>query len=80
MEEKRFEDKTMEEIHDDVLKKKQHAMNRVMKIRKYQLLFFSVAGIFYLAVYRNFLHPKSIMNSVLYHNALSLANRSKIVQ
>ena len=45
-------------------------MGRMIKIRKWQFLGFSMLGIFYMLVYRKFLHPKSIMNSVLYHNAL----------
>ena len=47
-------------------------MGRMMKIRKYQFLAFSAAGAFYFIVYRQFLHPKSILNSVLYHNTLKL--------
>ena len=67
---KRFEDKTKEEIDSDIHKKRQKQMNKMIQTRKYQFLFFTIVGVFYMLVYRRFLHPKSIMNSVLYHNAL----------
>ena len=37
-------------------------------------------GIFYLMVYRKFLHPKSIVNSVVYHNALRTATANPAVK
>lgn len=67
---KRFEDMTKEEINEEVIKKRQTNMNKMMKIRKYQFLGFTGIGFFYFFIYRKFLHPKSVMNSVLYHNAL----------
>jgi hypothetical protein len=71
---KRFEDKTKEEIRDETHKKKQQQMSKLLSVRKWQLCFFTFCGGFYFFVYRQFLCPKSIMNSVLYHNAVRRAN------
>ena len=67
---KRFEDLTQEEILDDIHKKRQHQMKHMLKVRKYQFIGLTMCGIFYFMVYRNFLHPKSIINSVVYNNAV----------
>lgn len=77
---KRFGDKTMEEIDDEMMKKRHQLMNRNIKIRKWQFLGFTMAGCFYMLIYRRFLHPKSIMNSVLYHNALNVATKNLTVR
>jgi hypothetical protein len=53
-----------------MLKKRQQNMGQMLKIRKYQFICLTMAGVFYMMVYRKYLHPKSIMNSVLYHNSL----------
>lgn len=63
-----------------MMKKRHQQMNRLIKIRKWQFLGFTMAGCFYMLVYRRFLHPKSIMNSVLYHNALSVATKNLTVR
>ena len=52
----------------------------MIKIRKYQLFGFSGLGLFYFFVYRKYLHPKSIMNSVVYHNALKFIDHSAQVK
>ncbi len=54
-------------------------MNHMLKIRKHQFVAFIGLGFFYTFIYRRFLHPKSIMNSVLYHNAMKFANQSAVV-
>jgi len=55
-------------------------MNKMMKIRKYQFLGFTGIGFFYFFIYRKFLHPKSVMNSVLYHNALKYIKINSVVK
>ena len=45
-------------------------MNKLIQMRKYQLIGITFAAFFYFFIYRRFFHPKSIMNSVVYHNAL----------
>jgi hypothetical protein len=45
-----------------------------MRIRKYQFMGFAVLGFFYFFIYRKFLHPKSIMGGVLYHDAIKMIN------
>jgi len=79
LEVKRYEDKTQEEISSDMQKKRKQQMNHMMKIRKYQLGAITAIGCFYLLVYRRFLHPKSIFNSVLYHNAMKHIENSNSV-
>lgn len=55
-------------------------MSAILKVRNWQFISFSVIGLFYMLIYRRFLHPKSIMNSVLYHNALDLVNMNPMIQ
>lgn len=46
------------------------------KIRYYQFGGIVGAGFFYLFVYRRFLHPKSITNSVVYNQVVNFAKAS----
>lgn len=55
-------------------------MRKLMKVRKYQLFGFTGLALFYFFVYRKFLHPKSVMNSVAYHNAVKFINHSHQVR
>ena len=71
---------TSEELSEEMVKKRQRQMNHMLKIRKWQFIGFTVLGVFYMLVYRRFLHPKSITNSVLYHNALKFVNASSQVK
>jgi len=64
---KRFEDKTKEEIDQDKKMKNKQRIERMMKIRTYQFGGMGVLIFFYMFVYRKFLHPKPVMNSVVYH-------------
>ena len=69
---KRFEDKTKAEINQEMIKKRQQRMNQMIQTRKYQMVGFSLIGFFYFFIYRIYLNPKPIYNSVLYHNSLKL--------
>lgn len=63
---RRFEDMTGEEIQNAMRKRRTKQHKELIRTRKYQLIFFSLTGIFYLAIYRKFLHPKTILNSSLH--------------
>jgi hypothetical protein len=71
---------TREEINEDMIKKRQKQMGKMISTRKYQFLILMGFGFFYFFIYRKFLHPKSVMNSVLYHNALKYVKINKTVQ
>lgn len=75
---KKFEDMTREELNASMKKRRKDQQQRQLKIRKYQFLAFAGLGMFYM-VYRQFLHPKSIMNSVLYNNAIKYIESNKTV-
>ena len=55
-------------------------MNRMISIRKYQFIGFIFAGFFYFYVYRKFLFPKTIMNSVVYHNSVKFIDINPTVK
>lgn len=48
-----------------------------IKIRTYQFTAIAGAMFFYLFVYRRFLHPTSITNSVVYNQAISFVKQNK---
>lgn len=73
---KRFEDKTSEEIDQEVMRKRKKQFAKMVKIRYYQFGFILFAGFFYLFVYRRFLQPKSIQNSVVYHQVVNFAKEN----
>jgi len=64
---KRFEDKTSEEIQQDMQRKRKQQFGKLVKFRTYQFGSIAVLLFGYLFVYRRFLHPKSVANSVLYN-------------
>lgn len=64
---KRFEDKTQEEIEQDVMRKRKKQYAKLGKIRFYQIGCILLFGFAYLFVYRPYLKPKAIQNSVVYH-------------
>ena len=78
-ESKRFEDKTAEELQEDVLAKRNLAMSRMATTRKWQFAILAGSLGFYFMAYRQFLQPKKIMNSVLYNDALRYLRANKKV-
>ena len=64
---KRFEDKTQEEIEQDQIRKRKQQFGKLVRFRTYQFGGIAVLAFGYLFVYRRFLHPKSITNSVIYN-------------
>ncbi len=65
----RFEDKTKEEIKEDIKRKRKKQYGRLVKLRTRQLMFVGFLFFFYIFVYRRFA-PKSIMNSAIYHQTV----------
>lgn len=74
---KRYEDKTQEEIHEDQVRKRKQQFGKLIKFRTYQMAGIAGALFFYLFVYRRFLHPKSITNSVVYNQAISFVKKNQ---
>lgn len=63
----RFEDKTSEEISNDIKKKRRVQMSKLNQIRTYQLFIMVGVAFGYLFVYRRFFATKSVMNSAIYN-------------
>lgn len=76
---KKFEDMTKEELNTSMKKRRKDQQQKQLRIRKYQFFTFAGLGLFYMVIYRQFLHPKSIMNSVVYNNAIKYIESNKIV-
>ena len=74
---KRYEDKTQEEIHQDMIQKRRKQINSNIKIRKYQFLGMTVLGFFYIFAFRPYLAPKPVYGSVLYFNAVRFIKNNK---
>jgi len=77
---KRFEDKTSEEIQDDMKRKRNKQFQAMAKLRKYQMITLVTCATFYWFGYRQFLQPRSIHNGVVYHQALRYLRKHKKVQ
>ena len=73
---KRFEDKTQEEIDQDMIRKRKQQFSRLVQYRTYQFGAIAFGMFMYLFVYRQFLHPKSIANSAIYNQAVAFINQS----
>ena len=78
-EEKRYEEMTSEELHKAMKKKRQQQMNKQLTIRKYQFVGFTAIGIFYMMIYRQFLHPKTVYGNTMYSDAVRYIQANKIV-
>ena len=55
-------------------------MHKMMNIRKWQFIGFTSLGLFYFFVYRSYLCPKKVTNSVLYHNAVNYVKANNQVR
>lgn len=51
----------------------------MFQMRKYQFVGFTALGFFYFFVYRMYLNPSPIYNSVLYHNSVKLIKNNPVV-
>ncbi|CAI2372594.1 unnamed protein product [Moneuplotes crassus] len=76
---KRFEDKTSEEIEEDIKAKRRKQFQTMTKVRKYQFMFFFGALIGYILLWPR-ISPKPILNSTMYHYAVDLIQKNKFVK
>ena len=76
---KRMEDKTQEEIADDMRHKRRKQFQNMNTIRKYQFTFFFGALLFYVFAWKH-IAPKPVLNSLVYHQAIDLLKKNKVVQ
>ena len=76
---KRFEDKTPEEVLEDIKHRRRKQFQQMNKIRKYQFMFFTGAFVFYFLVWRRF-RPKPVLDSLVYHQAIEILKKSKNVE
>ena len=79
VQQKKYEDMTREELDAAMRKRRKDQVQKQHRIRKYQFFTFAGLGLFYMVIYRQFLHPKSIMNSVLYNNAVKYIENNPTV-
>lgn len=64
---KLYEDKTQEEIERERKFRQRQRMEKIMRVRTYQFGGIGVLAFMYIFVYRKFMHPKPVLNSVVYH-------------
>lgn len=73
----RFEDKTSEEIAQDIRKKRRIQMQKLNQIRTWQFVGMVGLAFFYLFVYRRFFSKKSVMNSAIYHQTVNFLKQNQ---
>lgn len=76
---KRFEDKSTEEIEDDVKHKRRTQFQTMTKVRKYQFFVLFGCIMFYVLLWKR-IAPKPILGSTIYNQALEVIRKSKLVQ
>jgi len=76
----RFEDKTEEEVAKEKRIRSRQRIEKMMRIRTYQFGGLGVVAFFYFFVYRKFLAPRPVMNSVVYHQAISFIKQNQKCQ
>lgn len=67
----RFEDKTQEEVQEDIKRRRRVQYSKMVKFRTYQLGSMTVIAFLYIFVYRKMFAPKSVMNSAIYHQTIN---------
>ena len=77
---KRYADKTKEELDQEQQRKRKAQLNKLTKIRVYQMGFFASALFGYFYVYRRFLMPKKVYQSHSYVQACDYLTGHKMVQ
>lgn len=76
---KRFEDKTQEEIIEDIKHRRRKQFQQMNKVRKYQFMAFTGILVLYFLVWRRFA-PKPVINSLVYHQAIEILKKNTIVE
>lgn len=76
---KRFEDKTQEEINEDIKHKRRKQFQTMTTIRKYQFGIIMFIVLIYLFVWKR-VAPKPVLNSLVYYNAIEIMKKSSVVK
>jgi hypothetical protein len=76
---KRHEDKTSEEIEDDIRHKRRRQFQQMNKIRKYQFIGIFGCLFFYLVAW-NRIKPKPVLGSLIYNQSLDIIKKSNFVK
>ena len=67
---KRFDDKTEEELEEEMARKRKQQFGKLTRFRYYQFTGLLGVMFFYLFVYRQFMVPSPVMNSITYNHAV----------
>uniref|UniRef100_A0A7S3JE05 Uncharacterized protein n=1 Tax=Euplotes harpa TaxID=151035 RepID=A0A7S3JE05_9SPIT len=76
---KRFEDKTEEEVLEDIKHRRRKQFQSMNRMRKYQFMFFAGALMFYLIIWKR-IAPKPVLNSLVYHQAIELIKNPHVTE
>ena len=76
---KRFEDKTSEEIADDIKHRRRKQFQEMSKIRKIQFGCLAAGVLFYILIWKR-IAPKPVLNSNIYNTALNTIKQSDKVK
>jgi len=74
---KRFEDKTEEEVQDDVKRRRNKQFQSMQKIRKAQFSAICTLAFLYFFVYKRFLAPKSVYGGLVYNQAMRYIRKDR---
>ena len=55
-------------------------MNQMKNVRKYQFFGGMMIVFFYFFIYRPYIHPRTVMNSVMYHKSLRILEANPLVR
>ena len=61
-------------------RKRKQQFGKMVKFRSYQFMGIAFAMFFYLVIYRKFLHPKSVHNSLVYNQAITFIKESSKIR
>lgn len=76
---KRFEDKTIDEVQEDIKNKRRKQFQMMTKIRKYQFGTILFCMFVYLFAWKH-IAPKPVLNSLVYHQALEILKENSLVK
>ena len=76
----RYDDKTEDEMVDEMNRKRKQQFGKLVKFRYYQAGVMMGALFFYLFIYRKFLISSPVMHSITYNQALEFIKGNKMVR
>jgi len=76
----RYDDKTEEEMVEEMNRKRKKQFNKLIKFRYYQAGGMLGAIIFYVLIYRRWLTAQPVLNSVVYKMSIDFIKANKIVK